>query len=68
MDLKTVERIASKKNGDQFMKNATKKLIRDFPDVIETSGWGTSYIRPVTVGYAPFSRIIVLKLKNLRST
>jgi hypothetical protein len=51
MDLKTVERIASRENEDTFMKSATEKLIRDFPDVIETSGWGTSFIRPVPVGY-----------------
>lgn len=53
MDLKTIERIASRKNGDRFMKGATEKLKRDFPEVIETTGWGTSFIPPVTVGYAP---------------
>ena len=65
MDLMTVERIASKKNGDLYMKNATEQLIRDYPEVIETSGWGTSFIRPVTMGYAPISRVIVLRVKNL---
>lgn len=52
MDLKSIECIASRKNGNTFMKAATEKLIRDFPNVIETSGWGTSFIPPVTVGYA----------------
>jgi hypothetical protein len=52
MDLKTIERIASRENGDAFAKTATEKLIQDFPHIIETSGWGTSFIRPVTVGYA----------------
>lgn len=53
MDLKTIEWIASKKNGDSFTKSATEKLKRDFPEIIETTGWGTSFVPPVTVGYAP---------------
>ena len=55
VDLKTIERIARMKHGEPFTKIAMEKLLREFPDVMETYDYATRLNRPITMGYFPLN-------------
>lgn len=53
VDLKSVEVLARKKIGDERVRMATQKYLRELDalDDPDLSGWEMTYNRPVPVGY-----------------